>query len=125
MFQLEKIFHFEAGHQLVHHDGKCSHPHGHSYTLRVRIKSSTLQESGPKKNMVIDFSDISKIVKKMIIDYFDHKWVNDTLCTDSPTTEFIAKWIYDHLKEKLPNLDSISISETHSSSVTYRPTVTD
>lgn len=120
MFEVEKRFHFEAGHVLVHHNGRCSTPHGHSYVLQVVIRSETLIPSGPKKNMVIDFYTISDVVKPMIFDYLDHKWLNDSLQTDSPSAEFIAKWIFDYLENKLPGLYSITIFETSSASATYR-----
>lgn len=119
MFEIKKQFTFEAGHQLIHHDGQCSHPHGHSYILTIHITSDTLNSNGPKKNMIIDFSDISAIVKPMIDTYLDHCWLNDTLHTDSPTVEFIARWIYKHLKPKLPLLTKISLHETATSQVTY------
>lgn len=121
MYEIEKSFHFEAGHILEHHDGKCSHPHGHSYILTVRIRSDTLIKTGPKQNMVIDFYDISTAVKPMIEQYFDHHWINDTLNTEAPTVEFISKWIYDYLKPKLPLLSSVTLQETASSRITYSP----
>jgi len=119
MFELEKTFVFEAGHQLIHHDGKCRNPHGHSYVLLVRVRSDSLEQQGPKRNMVIDFGDISKVVKPMIDHYLDHKWLNDTLHTDSPTAEYIAKWIFDYLLPFLPALHSITIHETATSKATY------
>lgn len=120
MFELEKTFHFEAGHVLPHHDGKCRMPHGHSYVMTIHIKSDQLLTSGPKKNMVIDFSDVSSIVKPMIETYLDHKWLNDTLESDSPTVEFIAKWAFEHLEPKLPNLYAVSIYETVTSRIIYK-----
>ncbi|HEY4832961.1 MAG TPA: 6-carboxytetrahydropterin synthase QueD [Waddliaceae bacterium] len=119
MFKVEKIFRFEAGHSLKHHDGQCKDPHGHSYMLIVSVKKEALITFGPKTNMAIDFNDISQIVKPMIFNFFDHKWLNDTLKTDSPTAEFIAKWIFDYLEPKLPNLSAITIYETDTSKVTY------
>jgi len=120
MFEIEKKFRFEAGHQLIHHDGQCSEPHGHSYVLLVTIRSDHIEPKGPKKNMVMDFNDISNVVKPMIDKYLDHKWLNDTLGTDSPTAEFIAKWIFDYLNDPLPNLDHVTLYETETSRVTYR-----
>ena len=119
MFKLKKKFKFEAGHVLTHHDGKCSQPHGHSYILIVKVKQENLITSGPKKNMVIDFGDISLHVKPMIEQFLDHQWLNDTLETDSPTAEFIAKWIFDHLEPFIPSLYAITIFETETSSATY------
>lgn len=119
MFELEKKFRFEAGHSLVHHDGKCRDPHGHSYVLVIRLQSDALIQTGPKKNMVTDFGDINQIVEPMIETFLDHKWLNDTLETDSPTAEYIAQWIFNHLKPSLPSLHSISINETETSKATF------
>jgi len=119
MFCVEKTFYFEAGHELVYHDGKCRNPHGHSYVFTVRLESSRLIESGPKKNMIIDFDDMAKIVKPMIEQYLDHRWLNDTLNTDSPTAEYIAQWIFRYLYPLLPNLKEITLEETTSARVTY------
>ncbi len=119
MFTLEKRFTFEAGHQLHHHKGKCNHPHGHSYILIISIRSSTISSSGSDKNMVIDFTEIKNIVLPMIKTYFDHKWLNDTLDTDSPTAEFIAQWIYNHLKPDFSLLWKVTLYETATSWVSY------
>jgi 6-pyruvoyltetrahydropterin/6-carboxytetrahydropterin synthase len=119
MYEIEKTFSFEAGHVLQYHDGICGNPHGHSYRVTIKIRAETLVASGPKKNMVIDFADISAIVHPMIKKFLDHCWLNDTLNTDSPTAEFIAKWIYEYLKNKLPGLYAITLQETDSSKVTY------
>lgn len=123
MFEIKKSFKFEAGHQLMHHDGKCSEPHGHSYTLTIIIRGETLIKEGPKKNMITDFTDISTLVTPLIMSHLDHKWLNETLDTDSPTTEFIARWIYEKLKSEIPHLYAVSVSETTSSKVTYMPNI--
>lgn len=119
MYELEKSFIFEAGHVLKNHDGKCSRPHGHSYMVTVKLRGNDLVSSGPKQGMLRDFGDISTVVKPMIEEYFDHKWINDTLKTDFPTVEYIAKWIYDHLQPRIPQLYAITVQETNSSRVTY------
>lgn len=119
MYTLEKSYTFEAGHSLCYHDGKCREPHGHSYTLTLHIQSPSLQESGPKKNMVMDFNDIGLIVKPLIKSHLDHHWLNDTLQSDSPTAEYIAKWIFDYLKPKISGLRAVTIAETATSKVTY------
>lgn len=119
MFEVEKTYTFEAGHLLDHHDGKCRHPHGHSYVIMIKLRATQLVSDGPKKNMVIDFAAISDIVKPMIEEYFDHKWLNDTLQTDSPTAEYIAYWIFHHLISYLPNLYSVTVCETNTARATY------
>lgn len=69
--------------------------------------------------MVMDFYDIGQIVKPMLKDFFDHQWINETLETDSPTVEFMAKWIYDHLKPQIPLLTKVTLYETQTSWASY------
>lgn len=121
MFEIIKEFRFEAGHRLCHHDGKCHLPHGHSYILKVHLGGKELNGSGPKTNMLLDFQDVGAVVKPMIERYFDHQWLNDSLETDSPTVEFIARWIFEYLAPILPLLVAISLHETSTSLVIYRP----
>jgi len=119
MFDLEETFSFEAGHILTHHDGRCRNPHGHSYVMIVHIRGTELVKSGPKTNMIIDFYDVINVVKPMIDQYFDHKWLNDTLKSDSVTVEYMAKWIFDYLEKKIEGLHAITVCETPTSRVKY------
>lgn len=120
MYTIEREFSFEAGHCLVHHNGKCSSPHGHSYRFIVFIQGDELIKQGPQKNMIIDFYNLEAIVYPMIEDFLDHKWLNDSLMTDSPSVEFIAKWIFDHLNPLLSGLHAIKVYETPTCSAIYR-----
>lgn len=133
MFTVTKSFKFEAAHQLAHHDGKCAELHGHSYELTVVLKSRDLQkpiltkdgyQPNPKENMMIDFGDISSIVKPLLTIFLDHKFLNETLQTDSPTAEFIAKFCFDNLKQRIPFplLKAVKIKETDSTEVIYDET---
>jgi len=71
--RLTKRFFFESAHALHGYDGKCKNIHGHSYTLEVTIMGEPLEdEEHPKQGMVMDFGDLSKLVKTVIIDQFDH-----------------------------------------------------
>jgi len=71
--RITKEFTFEMAHALLNYDGPCRNIHGHSYKLYVTVKGNILEEkSSPKLGMVMDFSDLKRIVKKYIIDYFDH-----------------------------------------------------
>jgi len=119
MFELTKSFQFDAGHVLECHTGRCRRPHGHTYTLDITLRSKELQSSGPATNMVWDFHDVSSAVKPMIENFFDHQWLNDTLDTESPTVEFMARWIYLHLKSKIPELYCVTLHETPTSYARY------
>ncbi|MCO4780523.1 MAG: 6-pyruvoyl tetrahydropterin synthase family protein, partial [Flavobacteriaceae bacterium] len=63
--RITKQFSFETGHALFGYDGKCRNVHGHSYKLSVTVIGSPIEEKGAVKlGMVIDFSDLKKIVKE-------------------------------------------------------------
>jgi 6-pyruvoyltetrahydropterin/6-carboxytetrahydropterin synthase len=60
-------------HSLWNYDGPCKNIHGHSYKLYVTIIGKPSEDSSdPKNGMVIDFSDLKKIIDENVIDYFDH-----------------------------------------------------
>jgi len=74
--RITKQFSFETGHALYGYDGKCKNVHGHSYKLSVTvIGTPILDRNNVKFGMVIDFTDLKKIVKEEIVDQFDHATV--------------------------------------------------
>jgi 6-pyruvoyltetrahydropterin/6-carboxytetrahydropterin synthase len=74
--RITKQFSFETGHALYGYDGKCKNVHGHSYKLSVTVIGQPITDvSNVKYGMVIDFSDLKKIVKEEIVDHFDHATV--------------------------------------------------
>jgi 6-pyruvoyltetrahydropterin/6-carboxytetrahydropterin synthase len=73
IIRVTKEFGFEMAHALVDYDGPCRNVHGHSYRLFVTISGRPSDREGdPKNGMVIDFGDLKRIVKKNIVDIFDH-----------------------------------------------------
>jgi len=76
IIRITKQFNFEAGHALYGYDGKCKNVHGHSYKLSVTVSGEPITDNtNVKFGMVIDFSDLKKIVKEEIVDVFDHATV--------------------------------------------------
>lgn len=74
--RITKQFSFETGHALYGYDGKCKNVHGHSYKLSVTVIGSPITDNtNAKFGMVIDFSDLKKIVKEEIVGQFDHATV--------------------------------------------------
>ncbi len=70
---ITKQFSFEAAHMLWRHDGLCKNIHGHSYQLLVTITGKIIDDiKNPKHGMVMDFSELKKIVNELIIKPFDH-----------------------------------------------------
>lgn len=48
-----------AGHRILHHDGKCSRPHGHNYEVTVTV-TGELSEEG----WVVDKGDVTSIIQE-------------------------------------------------------------
>jgi 6-pyruvoyltetrahydropterin/6-carboxytetrahydropterin synthase len=63
-------------HALLNHDGPCKNIHGHSYHLAVTVKGKPITDNNsPKAGMVVDFSDIKKVVNDKIVSRLDHSLV--------------------------------------------------
>src|SRR6266849_7295625 len=94
---ITKKFRFEAAHHLPGHHGKCARPHGHSYRLEVTIRGPIKDAPGESDHgMVMDFGDLSQIVKNSVIESLDHQDLN--VVTEFHTTaENLAHWIWDEL----------------------------
>ena len=90
MLTVCKEFEFHAAHHLPCHDGKCKNVHGHGYVLEVEVAGG-LREYGPDTGMIIDFSDLKRIVNEEVIEKLDHKNLNDLF--ENPTAEVMVNWI--------------------------------
>lgn len=119
MFTLTKEFRFEAAHMLPHHDGKCRNLHGHSFRGRIIVASKTLWMTGPKQSMVQDFSEIKRVLDPLVDKLLDHKYLNESLPLENPTSEEIARFVYNMVKRDLPLLVAVEIDETCTSSCRY------
>jgi 6-pyruvoyltetrahydropterin/6-carboxytetrahydropterin synthase len=113
---IRKSFRFEAAHVLPFHPGKCSRLHGHSYKLDVAIAGPILAD-GPAQGMVLDFGDLSEIVKREVLALCDHTSLNDLL--DNPTAERIVVWIWKRLAPWLP-LAELTLWETQTACAVLR-----
>ncbi|MBQ7569500.1 MAG: 6-carboxytetrahydropterin synthase QueD [Synergistaceae bacterium] len=94
--KIRKDFTFDAAHNLIKYHGKCERLHGHTYKLAVILEGSIAQDG---EDMIIDFCEISSIVKSKIISRLDHCYINDLI--SQPTAENIALWIWHELEHDL------------------------
>lgn len=88
---LVKRFSFDAAHKLPNHNGKCKNLHGHTYFLEVTITGEVNDETG----MLLDFGVVKDVVKKLVIEKFDHQYINEII--ENPTAENMVKWMWDVL----------------------------
>lgn len=113
MYRICKAFTIESGHMLSKHAERCKYPHGHTRRIELVLAAPTLDEN----DMVCDFKWI-KLAVGAFLDAFDH-----ALCVNAadprlpalrsadsrlvvfdegdPTTERIARRIYDHLNDRI------------------------
>jgi len=122
MREIGKIFSFSAAHKLPSHKGLCQNLHGHNYKLEVRVAGLTnKQESSPSWGMIIDFGDLKSVVRSAVLDFHDHKYLNDIY--PNPTAENMVLSIAEAIKEKLPSgrkLTMIKLWETEDSYAIWR-----
>jgi len=109
---LRKEFTFDAAHNLPRYHGKCEALHGHTYRIAV-----VLEGDADEEGMIMDFTDLSGIVKERVISLLDHSYINDII--EQPTAENIAHWIWDRIETHVrrPNcaLSSVEVWETAAS----------
>ena len=92
-----KIFHFESAHHLPDHRGKCARLHGHSYRLEVTVRGPIKDMPGESDHgMVMDFADLSQLVKNSVIEQLDHQDLNAVTGLHT-TAENLAHWIWSEL----------------------------
>jgi 6-pyruvoyltetrahydropterin/6-carboxytetrahydropterin synthase len=112
-----KTFHLEAAHRLpnVPEGHKCARLHGHSFQVSVHV-SGPVQ---PKTGWIMDFADL-KTAFAPIADALDHRYLNDVPGLENPTSENLARWIWQKLKPSLPLLSKIVVEETCTSGCIYQ-----
>ena len=131
MYLVTKRIDFCYGHRLLDYDGVCKHPHGHNAVVEVDVRTSNLDS----RNMVVDFSDIKRIVKGWIDRELDHKMIlrrDDPLVKplqelgepiylvdSNPTVEHIAKLIFDHARDAGVPVVTVRVWETPTSVAAY------
>lgn len=115
--ELRKTFTFEAAHSIpTFAEGhKCRRLHGHSFTVDVRVAGEVDERLG----YLIDYGDIKAACEPIRL-LLDHYHLNDIEGLTNPTSENIARWIWQRLKPALPLLESITVRETCESACTYR-----
>lgn len=132
MYLVTKRIDFCYGHRLLDYDGVCKHPHGHNALVEVDVRTDSLDG----RNMVVDFSDIKRIVKGWIDRELDHKMIlrhDDPLVKplqalgepvfvleSNPTVERIARLIFDKAAENGIPVVAVRVWETPTSIAEYR-----
>ena len=118
MFEIKVNGHIAAAHQLRGYDGPCKNVHGHTWKIEVTLSSEKLDAIG----MVTDFKVLKKILAD-VTDPLDHVFLNDLpyFKDVNPTTENIAKYVYQHIAPVCAPLrvKQVEVWESERASVCY------
>jgi len=112
-----------TGHRILHHEGKCSRPHGHNYEITVSVTGELTSEG-----WVVDKGDITSVISEWdhrflvergdpLIEAFEQSGDEDALVVidHPPTAEVMAVLLEEELAEELPETISevaVSVRET-------------
>lgn len=108
---------FEAGHRLLHYQGKCASPHGHSFRAEVILEGDALDELG----LLVDFGDAKHAIREWVETHWDHGFLVSSddeallgaLCSipeakvyrfdaENPSTETMARKLHDVASDAFP-----------------------
>jgi 6-pyruvoyltetrahydropterin/6-carboxytetrahydropterin synthase len=117
VMQLKKRFSFEASHFLpaLPENHKCRRLHGHRFEVAVTLEGPVAPDTG----WVMDFAEVHRIVSPHVLE-LDHSLLNDIPGLENPTSENIAVWLWNRLKDRLELLDAVEIRESPNSACIYR-----
>lgn len=108
-FELKQHFQIESARFLPNlpKNHPCANMHGHSFKIILTL----VGDLDPKLGWVQDYHEISEVMKPLLAQ-LDHKVLNEVSGLNNPTSELLAKWIFENAKNKLPLLQSVTIMET-------------
>ena len=111
-----KAFSIEAAHYLPNlpEAHKCRRLHGHSFRVEIHVSGDVGAGSG----WVVDFAFIKEAFRPLY-EQLDHRCLNDVAGLENPTSENIARWIWERLAPSLPGLCRIVVQETASAGCVY------
>lgn len=114
--ELFREFTIESARQLpkLPADHPCARMHGHTFRIQVYIQGSIDTQSG----WIMDFASLDEQLQALRLE-IDHRVLNDIPGLENPTTELLARWLWQRLQPGLPGLSRIVLSENPHSGCVY------
>ena len=114
--ELYKEFSFEAAHRLPHVPAghKCGRLHGHSFRVTLYVEGPVDALTG----WVIDYAEIKNAFAPTL-ERLDHHYLNEIDGLENPTSEIIARWIWEEVQPRLQLLSKVVVCETCTSGCVY------
>jgi 6-pyruvoyltetrahydropterin/6-carboxytetrahydropterin synthase len=112
---------FSAARALRDFQGACANIHGHNFNVEVVIKAPEVEQG-----YAIDYYEVKLLLTK-VCESLDHVYINEVapFTELNPTSENIAKYIYQGLQPSIANtlasLEAVTVAELNEFSVTYCP----
>ncbi len=107
--RLVREYRFEAAHRLPHvpEGHKCQRLHGHSFKIDLAVAGPVNDVTG----WFIDFGDLDEIWAPLH-DTLDHRYLNEIPGLENPTSEVLARWLWERVRARLPELVRVTVYET-------------
>jgi 6-pyruvoyltetrahydropterin/6-carboxytetrahydropterin synthase len=114
--EIFKAFTLECAHRLpnVPVGHKCARVHGHSFRVEIHVSGPVDEHLG----WVMDFADV-KAAFEPLYQQLDHHYLNEVPGLENPTSENLARWIWQQLMPRLPQLSAVVVHETCTSGARY------
>jgi 6-pyruvoyltetrahydropterin/6-carboxytetrahydropterin synthase len=107
--RLVKKLSFEAAHRLpnVPAEHKCARLHGHSFRVDLAVEG----EVDPETGWFIDYAELDRLWQPLHR-LLDHNYLNEVAGLENPTSENLARWLWERLAPDLPLLERVVVHET-------------
>lgn len=121
MYELVVETDFAAAHNIREYAGNCERLHGHNWKVQVVLAARSLDHLG----MVMDFREVKARLGE-ILQSLDHQYLNNVKPFKklNPTTENIARFIWDKLSKSLPKkvrVAKVKVWESERCAAAYAP----
>ena len=121
MYRLKVKDYFSSAHYLRNYQGACENLHGHNWMVELVVEGEKLNEI----EILIDFKELKNTLKEVLSE-LDHRLINELpyFQKRNPSSENIAKFIFERVKEKLRcyphvKVKEVTVFETEKASATY------
>ena len=137
MFTIRSAAAFDSAHFLAGYPGKCANLHGHHWVVEVEAAQADIQETGEKRGMVLDFSDLKKALRALA-EELDHAMLYEAgslrettvqalqaeqfrlvALPFRPTAELLAKYFHEQLAAQGIPVQRVTVYETPENAASY------
>ena len=116
MYSIKVELSFSSAHNLREYKGKCESLHGHNWKIEAVASKGKLDKAG----MLLDFKYLKSQLGE-ILEELDHTYLNEHpyFKKVNPTSENIAKYIYDRLQGKGLSVKAVTVWESQNCCARY------